>query len=197
MQFVYTIPTNATGIDQGGSVVLQNAVADKAKIAIVDIMTFDYYDNLPHEMADNTAGAAQQLFDRLHELYPGKSASQLWGMIGICEDLGVDDYGPAETFTLADARTVERWAASKGLAELSFWNVQDDNSAGSQQKQSRYQYSHILEPFTSWTPIPGGKGAAPGACRSQAPITRAATSARSRVPPLRSAWRSTNRATTR
>jgi len=160
VQFVYTIPTNATGIDQGGSVVLQNAVANNAKIAIVDIMTFDYYDNLPHEMADNTEGAAQQLFDRLHELYPSKSASQLWGMIGICEDLGVDDYGPAETFTLADARTVERWAAAKGLAELSFWNVQDDNSAGSQQKQRRYQYSHILERFTSWTPVPGG--AAPG-----------------------------------
>ena len=113
VQFVYTIPTNMTGIDQGGSVVLQNAVANGATIAIVDIMTFDYYDNLPHEIADNTEGAAQQLFDRLHELYPGKSAGQLWGMIGICEDLGVDDYGPAETFTIADARTVERWAASK------------------------------------------------------------------------------------
>jgi phage-related protein len=169
VQFVYTIPTNATGIDQGGSVVLQNAVANKAKIAIVDIMTFDYYDNLPHEMADNTEGAAQQLFDRLHELYPGKSASQLWGMIGICEDLGVDDYGPAETFTLGDARTVERWAASKGLAELSFWNVQDDNSAGSQQKQSRYEYSHILEPFTSWTPIPGGTAPGLGAAPQPGP----------------------------
>jgi hypothetical protein len=166
VQFVYTIPTNATGIDQGGSVVLQNAVAVGAKIAVVDIMTFDYYDNLPHEMADNTEGAAQQLFDRLHELYPGKSAAQLWGMIGICEDLGVDDYGKAETFTIADARTIERWAAARGLAELSFWNVQNDNSKGSQQQQSKYEYSHILEPFTSWSPVaseaaPAG-GAGPG-----------------------------------
>jgi hypothetical protein len=104
-------------------------------------------------MADNTEGAAQQLYDRLHVLYPGKTPSQLWGMIGVTEDLGVDDYGPAETFTLADAGTVERWAAARGLAELSFWNVQDDNTAGSQQKQSPYQYSHILEPFTSSAPI--------------------------------------------
>ncbi len=73
VQFVYTIPTNATSIDQGGSVVLQNAVAVGAKIAVVDIMTFDYYDNLPHQMADNTEGAAQQLFDRLHGCIPGKT----------------------------------------------------------------------------------------------------------------------------
>ncbi len=165
VQFVYTIPTNTTGIDQGGSVVLANAVANHAKIAIVDIMTFDYYDNLPHEMADNTEGAAQQLFDRLHELYPGKSASELWGMIGICEDLGVDDYGPAETLTVADAHTVERWAAARGLAELSFWNIQDDNTAGSHVKQAPYAYAHAFEPFTSWTPVRGGSvapGAGPG-----------------------------------
>jgi len=165
VQFVYTIPTNTTGIDQGGSVVLANAVANGAKIAVVDIMTFDYYDNLPHEMADNTEGAAQQLFDRLHELYPAKSASQLWGMIGICEDLGVDDYGPAETLTVADAVTVERWASARGLAELSFWNIQDDNTAGSHLKQTPYAYAHAFEPFTSWTPVAGGSvapGAGPG-----------------------------------
>ncbi len=163
VQFVYTIPTNATGIDQGGSVVLQNAVADGARIAIVNIMTFDYYDNLPHEMADNTEGAAQQIFDRLHELYPAWSAARIWGMIGVTEDLGVDDYGPAETFTLADARTIERWAAAKGLAELSFWNVQDDNSGGSQLKQSPYAYDHILEPFSSWAKIRAAAAPAPGA----------------------------------
>jgi uncharacterized Fe-S cluster protein YjdI len=153
VQFVYTIPTNTTGTDQGGSYVLQNAVANGAQIAIVNIMTFDYYDYLPHEMANNTEGAAQQLYDRLHGLYPGKGPSQLWGMIGVTEDLGVDDFGPAETFTLADARTVERWAAARGLAELSFWNVQDDNKAGSQQKQTPYEYSRIFEPFTSSAPV--------------------------------------------
>jgi len=169
VQFVYTIPTNATGIDQGGSVVLQNAVAHHVRIAIVDIMTFDYYDNLPHEMADNTEGAAQQLFDRLHELYPARTAARLWGMIGICEDLGVDDYGRAETFTLADAHTVERWAAAKGLGELSFWNVQDDNTAGSHVKQAKYAYDHAFEPFTSTAKIPAAASPAPGAAPVPAP----------------------------
>jgi hypothetical protein len=149
VQFVYTIPTNTTGPDQGGSYVLQNAVVNHAQIAIVNVMTFDYYDNLPHEIGDETEGAATQIYDRLHELYPGKTSAQLWGMIGVTEDLGVDDFGSAETFTLADARTVEEWAAARGLAEVSFWNLQDDNTAGSHVKQSPYEYSRILEPFTS------------------------------------------------
>ena len=66
VQFIYTIPTNTTGIDQGGAYVLQNAVATGARIAIVDIMTFDFYDNLPHEMGDNTRDAATALFNVLH-----------------------------------------------------------------------------------------------------------------------------------
>ena len=193
-QFVYTIPTNTTGTDQGGSYVLQNAVANGAQIAIVNIMTFDYYDNLPHEMADNTEGAAQQLYDRLHVLYPGKTPRQLWGMIGVTEDLGVDDYGAAETFTLADAGTVERWAAARGLAELSFWNVQDDNTAGSQQKQAHYEYSHLLEPFTSSAPAAAAPTAVgPGRRRRPSTATCARCPARRRP----SAWRSTSPATTR
>ena len=160
VQFVYTIPTNTTGVDQGGSYVLQNAVANGAAIAIVNVMTFDYYDNLPHEMGDETIGAATQLYDRLHVLYPGKTSAQLWGMIGVTEDLGVDDFGPAETFTLADARTVEAWAAARGLGEVSFWNLQDDNTAGSHVRQSPYQYSRILEPFTSSAPVTSGPLAA-------------------------------------
>jgi hypothetical protein len=150
VQFIYTIPTNTTGIDQGGAYVLQNAVQAGARIAVVDIMTFDYYDNLPHEMADNTESAVTALFNVLHRLYPGKSPGQLWGMIGLCEDIGgppqpgVDDYGPAETFTIGDAHTVERWAAARGLAELTFWNLASDNL-----KSAPYQYSHAFEPFTS------------------------------------------------
>jgi chitinase len=58
-------------------------------------------------------------------------------------------WGAAETFTSADAVTVERWAAANGLAELLFWNLQNDNAAASHVKQSPYQYSHSFEPFTS------------------------------------------------
>ncbi|HEV2374898.1 MAG TPA: hypothetical protein VGS19_22410 [Streptosporangiaceae bacterium] len=169
VQFVYTLPTNTTGPDQGGSYILQNAVANNAKITIVNVMTFDYYDNMPHEMGDETEGAAQQLFNRLHELFPADPASRIWGMIGVTEDIGVDDFGPAETLTTADAATVERWAAIRGLGELSFWNIQRDNAHGSGVTQTKYQFSHAWEPFTSSVPDRVSAASAPGAGTPAAP----------------------------
>jgi hypothetical protein len=91
-------------------------------------------------------------------LYPGKSTAQLWSMIGVTEMPGIDDYGPAETFTTADATTVYKWALSKGIGELSFWALQRDNggcpgTGGSDScsgiSQSTWYFSHKFEPFTS------------------------------------------------
>ena len=74
VQFVYTLPTNIAGLDPTGVSVLRSAVAHQARIDIVNIMTFDYYDNKPHEMARDTMTAAGHLFSTLHRLYPAKSA---------------------------------------------------------------------------------------------------------------------------
>src|SRR5581483_11068260 len=127
VQFSYTLPTTTSGLDSSGLAVLQNAVSNNARIDVVNIMTFDYYDNQSHEMANDTKTAASGLHSQLASLYPGKSSTQLWNMIGVTEMIGVDDFGPAETFVTGDASTVESWAASTGIAELSFWALQRDN----------------------------------------------------------------------
>ena len=158
VQFVYTIGTNMTGLDEpDGLGILQNAVADHARIDIVNIMTFDYYDGAPHEMGKDTVTAATAVIQQLRGVYPHKTEAQLWHMLGITEMLGIDDYGPPEIFTTADARFVERWAASKGIAELSFWALERDNggcvgTAGSDScsgiAQGTWQFSHDFEHFT-------------------------------------------------
>jgi len=157
VQFVYTIGTNMTGLDEpDGISILQNAVANHARIDIVNVMTFDYYDNQPHEMGKDTVTAASAVIKQLHTVYPHKSESQLWHMLGITEMLGIDDYGPPEVFTTADAAMVEHWAAGKGIAELSFWALERDNggcvgTAGSDScsgiAQATWQFSHEFEPF--------------------------------------------------
>jgi chitinase len=156
VQFVYTIPTNVHGLDPAGVQLLQNAVSNHARIDIVNIMTFDYYDNQPHEMAADTQTAANALVATLQQVYPGRSSRDLWSMVGITEMIGIDDFGPAETFTLRDAGTVLRWADAKGIAELSFWALQRDkpcpgiggSDSCSGLAQSPWQFSHIFEPFT-------------------------------------------------
>ncbi|GIH17707.1 chitinase [Rugosimonospora africana] len=163
VQFVYTIPTGPAGLEQTGIDVLRNAVANDARIDIVNIMTFDYYDDQAHEMAADTKTAATSLVATLHTLYPTRSAGQLWSMVGITEMIGIDDYGsggetgPQEVFTLADAKTVTAWAGAKNIAELSFWALGRDNgecpgTPGSDTcsgvAQSTWQYTGIMRPFT-------------------------------------------------
>jgi hypothetical protein len=167
VQFVYTLPTTTQGLADNGLTVLRNAISNNARIDIVNMMTFDYYDGNPqHQMASDTKTSANGLHSQLAQLYPGKSSSALWGMVGITEMIGVDDFGPGETLTIADAKSVESWAASTGIAELSFWALQRDNGGCpggaaadncSGISQTTWQFSHIFEPFTGGTsPSPSG-----------------------------------------
>jgi hypothetical protein len=159
IQFVYTLPTTVNGLSGDGLNVLNNAVSNGARVDIVNMMTFDYYDgNNNHQMANDTKTSANGLVNQLRTLYPSKTTAQLWGMVGITEMIGVDDFGPGETFTIADANTVESWAVQQGIAELSFWALQRDNGGcpgGSAADncsgvpQSTWQFSHIFEPFTA------------------------------------------------
>lgn len=157
VQFSYTLPTTTRGLGDSGLAVLRNAVANGARVDVVNMMTFDYYDGAAHEMATDTQTSASGLHDQLAQLYPSKTDAQLWSMVGITEMIGVDDYGPAETFTLADATTVYNWAVSKGISTLSFWALQRDNGGcpgGSAAddcsglSQSTWAFSRTFEPFT-------------------------------------------------
>jgi chitinase len=166
VQIVYTLPTSPTGLEQTGVDVLRNAVANGTRVDIVNIMTFDYYDDQPHEMAADTRTAAAGLVGTLRTLYPHRSTRALWGMVGVTEMIGIDDYGsggetgPLEVFTPADAVVITLWARRQGIAELSFWALGRDNGgcpgvAGSDDcsgvAQPDWLYTRIMSHF------PGGR----------------------------------------
>jgi len=157
IQFSYTLPTTTGGLAASGLHVLQNAVQNNARIDVVNQMTFDYYDNAAHNMATDTQTATTGLYNQLATLYPSRTPAQLWGSIGIIEMIGIDDFGAAETFTLANATSVYNWASSKGVNTLSFWALQRDNggcvgTAGSDNcsgiSQGTWDFTHIFAPFT-------------------------------------------------
>ncbi|MFF4575920.1 chitinase [Streptomyces sp. NPDC001410] len=157
LQFSYTLPTTTTGLAPSGVALLQNAVDNHARVDVVNIMTFDYYDGAAHDMAADTKSAAAGLHDQLAALHPKKSPAKLWGTIGVTEMPGIDDYGPEETFTTQNAATVEKWAEAKGIDTLSFWALQRDNggcvgtggaNSCSGIAQDTWQFSHTFEPFT-------------------------------------------------
>jgi hypothetical protein len=173
LQISYTLPTTTHGLASSGLAVLRNARDNGTRVDVVNIMTFDYYDNASHDMGQDTMSAAQGLHDQLAQLQPGKSSAELWGMIGVIEMPGVDDFGPAETFTLDDAREVYDWAGAKGIDTLSFWALQRDNGScpggGAQDgcsgiEQGTWDFTHIFAPFTGSTPGDPGDPGDPGEC---------------------------------
>jgi chitinase len=196
IQFTYTLPTTTSGLAPSGLAVLQNAVGNDARIDIVNMMTFDYYDNAAHNMATDTQTSANGLVNQLRTLYPGRTTAQLWSMVGIIEMIGVDDFGPAETFTPANATTVTNWAKAQGIAALSFWALQRDNGGcpgGSAADncsgvaQSTWQFSHIMQSFTS-----GGSATTPpttpSTTRPTTPPTTRPTTPPATTPPSGTGW---------
>ena len=159
VQFSYTIPTSASGLESTGVAILQNAVADGASIDTVNIMAFDYYDHVTTQMGAAAENAATGAVAQLHSIYgSSKTTAQLWGMMGITLMNGIDDYPKkTEVTTVADAKNVEAFAQSKGVNTLSIWAIQRDNggcpgnggaNACSGIAQNPWDFSHALEPFT-------------------------------------------------
>ena len=108
-------------------------------------------------MGKNTKVAAADGHSQLQALYPGKTSAQLWHMIGVTEMPGIDDYGPDETFSTADAVTILNWAQQQGIGLISFWALQRDNGGCPGTKgagtcsgvtQPDWYFSHVFEPFT-------------------------------------------------
>ncbi|WP_330294541.1 glycosyl hydrolase family 18 protein [Streptomyces sp. NBC_00503] len=194
VQISYTLPTTTSGLASSGLAVLKSAKTAGAQVDVVNLMTFDYYDNATHNMATDTQNAAAGLYSQLATLYPAKTPAQLWGMIGVTEMPGIDDFGAAETFTTADATAVYNWATAKGINTLSFWALQRDNggcpgTGGSDTcsgiAQDPWYFTHTFAPFTggggpvaddfSLSVAPGSASVAPGGSTT-ATVTTAVTS---------------------
>jgi len=157
IQFSYTLPTFPTGLTAAGLAILQNAIADGAKVSVVNLLTFDYFFGTAQDMVADTETAAAGLVGQLQTLYPQDSVRQLWHMVGVTEMPGIDDFGTDETFSAANAATILNWARQMGIGTLSFWAVQRDNGncpgtkgAGncSGLTQPTWFFSHTFEPFT-------------------------------------------------
>jgi hypothetical protein len=156
LQVSYTLPTTPSGLESSGKNVLQNAVNNGARVDVVNLMTFDYYDGATHNMLTDAENAATGLVSYLATLYPSKTSAQRWAMVGITQMVGIDDYGSAETFQTSQAAPLASWASSKGVNTLSFWALQRDNggcvgTVGSDScsgvSQSKWQFSKAMEGF--------------------------------------------------
>jgi hypothetical protein len=160
LQIQYTLPVQPSGFQPNALAVLQNAVQEGAKVSLVNVMTFDYYD-LPGGVDMGTAAidAATSVHNQLAALYPKKSQQELYAMEGITFLPGIDDNpSKTEVTQVSDARRILSFARDHSLGLLSIWAIQRDNggcpgsidsNSCSGISQGSWTFSHLIESFTS------------------------------------------------
>ena len=160
LQIQYTLPVQPSGLQPSALSVLQNAVQEGAKVSLVNIMTFDYYD-LPGGVDMGTAAidAATGVHNQLAALYPDKSRQELYAMEGITFLPGIDDNpNKTEVTQVSDAKRILSFARDHSLGLLSIWAIQRDNggcpgsidsNSCSGISQNSWTFSHLIESFTS------------------------------------------------
>jgi chitinase len=157
VQVDFTLAVAPNGLPTGSGseyALLQDAKAKGVKVSVVNIMTMDFGAG-SNDLAD-AESAAQGTASQLSSLY-GISTSAAYGMMGLTPIAGTNDDGTV--FSTSNAQSLESFAASNGVAELSFWEVDGYD------KPTGYQYSSIFNQIT------GGGGTTPPPSGASGPIT--------------------------
>ena len=160
----FTVPVLPSGLTGDGLNVLNNAVANGFRPDVVNGMAMDYGTS-----GIQMGNAADQAVDALAGQVAGAlgiSTSAAYGRIGVTPMIGQNDSG-GEVFTLADASNLESYAASRGVALLSYWDQNRDNGGCPGQagasgscsglRQNTGAFATTFQPFTG-----GASGGASG-----------------------------------
>jgi chitinase len=117
---------------------LRDAKSKGVKVSVVNLMTMDFGDG--ENALNDSISAAKATASQLASLY-GISTSAAYGMIGLTPIAGKND--DDEVFSQSDAKALETFAASNGVAELSFWEMYSFD------KKTGYAYSKIFNAITT------------------------------------------------
>jgi chitinase len=141
LQVDYTLAVAPNGLPSAELGVLQDAQSAGVKVSVVNIMTMDFGNG--QNPLNDAISAAAATAGQLSSLYT-ISTAQAYQMMGLTPIAGQNDDN--EVFSQSDATSLESFAASKGVQELSFWEVDGfDKLAG-------YAYSKIFNAITGGSP---------------------------------------------
>ncbi|WP_405583613.1 ricin-type beta-trefoil lectin domain protein [Streptomyces sp. NBC_01190] len=151
VQIDYTLAVDPSGLPSTQLNLLKDAKSKGVNVNLVNIMTMDFGDG--QNAFNDAESAAKATAAQLASLY-GISTSAAYGKIGLTPIAGQNDDN--ENFTQANATALESFAATNGVQELSFWEVDGYD------KGTGYAYSRIFNKITGGTstqpPPPTGGG---------------------------------------
>ncbi|AOR36117.1 hypothetical protein BFF78_38220 [Streptomyces fodineus] len=161
LQFSMTLPVLTSGLTNDGVNILKAAKNAGIKIDVVNIMAMDYYAGTGTEMGQGAVSAARATLAQMQSVDSGYTYANL----GITPMIGKNDDG--STFTLADAQTVENFAAQNGVGRLAFWSVNRDQPCSgsanslptcSEISQNSLAFTDAFVPYEGNTGGGGGTG---------------------------------------
>ncbi|WEO99490.1 carbohydrate binding domain-containing protein [Streptomyces sp. FXJ1.172] len=172
LRFSMTLPVLTSGLTNDGVNILKAAENAGIKIDVVNIMAMDYYAGTGTEMGQGAVDAAQATLAQMQSVDSGYTYANL----GITPMIGKNDDG--STFTLADARTVENFAAQNGVGRLAFWSANRDQPCSgsanslptcSEISQSSLAFTDAFVPYEGSSGGGGGGGTSSDFSLSLAP----------------------------
>jgi chitinase len=167
----YTLAVDPSGLPQDQLNLLNNAKSHNLNVNLVNIMTMDYGGSM--DMGQAAISAANALHSQLGQIWTSKSSAQLWAMEGNTPMIGIND-STNEVFSTGNASSLESFAASNGIQELTFWALGRDQACSSPwtqpyapsncsgTSQSPYQFTGIFTAITGGTPPPPPPGGPTG-----------------------------------
>jgi Cellulose binding domain len=133
LQISLTLPVLPSGLTSDGVAVLDGAVKAGVQLSAVNVMAMDYGDGAapsPSGQMGTYAIDAATATDAQVATAMGISDDAAWSRIAVTPMIGVNDTSD-EVFTVANARQLVAFAASKHLAWLSMWSAGRDNQCPS------------------------------------------------------------------
>ena len=107
---------------------MRSARDNSVDLSVVNVMAMDYGlgPAVGSQMGTAAIQAATSTRDQLRGLYPTRTDTQLWAMVGVTPMIGQNDI-QGEVFTTADARQLTDFARQNHLGRLAMWSVNRDS----------------------------------------------------------------------
>lgn len=125
-QVSYTLPAGRNGVTAAGVKLLVDSVAAEISVSAVNVMIMNYGWGVT-DLGDEAVRQARLVHQVIQRLWPGLSESDAWQRVALTAMIGHNDV-PGEVFHPADARTVARFAADRGVGWLSYWSMERDRA---------------------------------------------------------------------
>lgn len=103
---------------------LKDAITNNVDISVVNGMVMDIYRQTPYSWGDMAISMIEDMKTTLSNLYPKKTQSDLYRMLGATFMAGVND--DSSIFSVEAASQLAKYATEKNIGLISFWALQRD-----------------------------------------------------------------------